>query len=88
MDTDPGTYKIKCVNAGGYVLSGYGQYAFDEGEEVDLVSPETPVSLRAQWNTADTMCRDQGFEIAQLIAAGIFIVTERRRPDLTLVLAP
>ncbi len=69
-------YRIKCVRAGGHVLSGYGQQAFAEGEEVDLLAATTPDALRAaSWAVADSMCRDPANELAQAIAAGHFVVT-------------
>jgi len=84
MAFDKGVYKIKCVKAGGHTLTNYGQQAFAENEELDLLDDATPGTIRAaDWWTADNMCRDTGFEIAQLIAAGDFEVSEKRRPDLS-----
>lgn len=80
---DNGVYKIKCVKAGGHTLTNYGQFAFSEGQEVDLLDAGLPDTIRAgSYWTAENMCRDTGYEIAQLIAAGDFIVVERREPDL------
>jgi len=80
----PGTYKIKCVKVGGHTLTGYGQYAFSENEEIDLLAQSTPPTLRAgTHHTAKAMCEDTTYEIAQLIAAGDFIVTEITPPVTT-----
>lgn len=76
-----GVYKIKCVKPGGHTLINYGQYAFSENEEIDLMDQNLPDTIRCgNWWTANTMCKDQGFEIAQLIAAGDFIITESIMP--------
>lgn len=81
-----GVYKIKCVKQGGYTLKNYGQKVFAEGEEIDLLDANIPETLRAgSWQTANDMCTDTGFELAQLIAAGYFVVTEKERPDLSLL---
>lgn len=83
MSLDLGTYKIKCVCQGGYILNGYGQYIFKEGEEIDLMDQSLPETIRcSNWSTADSICKDVGFEIAQLIIAGNFIITEKRPPNI------
>lgn len=83
MSLDLGVYKIKCIHQGGYVLSGYGQYAFEEGEEIDLMNQSLPETIRcSSWSTADNICKDMGFEIAQLIAIGDFIITEKKSPNM------
>jgi hypothetical protein len=88
-EIDKGVYKIKCVKVGGHTLTKYGQKAFAENEELDLLDDATPATIRAaDWWTADNMCRDTGFEIAQLIAAGDFVVVEKRRPDLSNMTQP
>lgn len=82
-ELDKGVYRIKCVKAGGHTLTNYGQKHFAENEELDLLDDATPATIRAaDWWTADNMCRDTGFELAQLINAGDFEVAEKRRPDL------
>jgi len=79
-----GTYKIKCVKVGGYTLTGYGQYAFAENEEIDLLAQTTPTTLRAgNHHTANAMCKDTTYEIAQLITAGDFVITEITPPVTT-----
>lgn len=86
---DKGVYRIKCVKAGGHTLTNYGQKAFTENEELDLLDDATPDTIRAaDWWTADNMCRDTGFEIAQLIRDGHFTVAEKRQPDLTKMMQP
>lgn len=84
MEIDEGTYKIQCVKAGGHTLSGYGGKTFAEGEEIDLLDASTPETLRcADWGIAENVCSDPSLEIAQLIASGDFVVTEKRRPVLS-----
>lgn len=81
--SDTGVFKIKCVKVGGITLTNYGQQSFSENEELDLLDAETPAALRAgSYSTADTMCRDPARELAQRIAAGEFIITERAVPDM------
>lgn len=81
MSAELGVYKIKCVNPGGCTLTKYGQYAFSENEEIDLLDPGLPDTIRcSNWWTAKTMCTDTGYEIAQRIVAGEFIVTEATLP--------
>ena len=82
MSTE-GVYKIKCVKPGGHTLINYGQYSFSENEEIDLMDQNLPDTLRCgNWWTARTMCTDTGYEIAQLIEAGDFIVTETAPPTV------
>lgn len=82
MSTE-GVYKIKCVKPGGCTLTNYGQYSFSENEEIDLMDQNLPDTLRCgNWWTARTMCTDTGYEIAQLIEAGGFIVTETAHPTV------
>jgi len=89
MAIDRGVYKIKCVKAGGHTLTNYGQYAFTENEEIDLLDQNLPATIRCvDWWTADNMCRDTGFEIAQLMVAGDFVVVEKRQPDLSKMMNP
>jgi len=79
-----GSFVIKCVKAGGYTMTGHGQYEWSEGEERDLLDPdeELPVTLRAgDFWTARTMCADPSIELAQCIAAGDFEVVSEVTPD-------
>ena len=81
MSNELGTYKIECIRPGGYTLTNYGQYSFSENEEIDLMDQNLPDTIRCgSWWTARTMCTDMGYEIAQLIASGDFIVTEATMP--------
>ena len=78
----PGIYSIRCIRPGGRTLTNYGQYAFTEGEVLDLLAETTPDTIKANdYSTARTMCEDIGFELAQRIAAGEFVVAERVAPD-------
>jgi hypothetical protein len=89
MAIDKGTYRIKCVKTGGQILTNYGGYDFAEDAEVDLLDDATPDTLRAgDYWTADNMCRDTGFEIAQRIQAGEFVVVEKRQPDIRNMVTP
>lgn len=82
LDLSRGILKIKCIKSGGYILANYGQYQFDEDEEIDLLDTNLPDTIRCDdWWTADNMCRDIGYEIAQLIMAGYFTITERQQPQ-------
>ncbi len=82
MVVDKGTYRIKCVKPNGQTLTGYDGYDFAEGAEVDLLDDATSATLRAgDYWIADNMCRDIGFEIAQRIQAGEFVVVEKKQPD-------
>lgn len=77
---DLGSYKIKCIKVGGVTLTNYGQYEFSEDEEIDLLDSELPDTIRVgNYLTAQNMCEDIGFEIAQRIQAGEFEITERKR---------
>ena len=68
-----GTYRIKCVKSGGYIMQGYGGYDWEEGEVLDLLASDTPATLRANsFQTARDMCTDQSLELAQRIQAGDF----------------
>ena len=68
-----GTYRIKCVKPGGYIMQGYGGYDWEEGEVLDLLAPDTPDHLRANsYQTARDMCTDPALELAQCIKAGDF----------------
>lgn len=88
-EPDKGVYRIKCVKPGGHTLTKYGAQIFAENEELDLVADSTPSAIRAaDWWTADNMCRDTGYELAQLIVAGHFEVVEKRRPDYSTLLQP
>ena len=80
---DIGSYIVKCVKPGGDTLALYG-FAADEGQEFDLLDPATSESIRVSdfW-TADNMCRDLGFELAQKIAAGHWQVVLARQPPLS-----
>ncbi len=72
---------IKCVKAGGHTLTAYGQYSFDEGEELDLLDAAVPETLRAgSWSIAQSMCEDPAAEIAELITAGHFEVVSSKPP--------
>ncbi len=83
MDIDRGSYTICCVKAGGHTLTGYGQYAFSEGEEINLLSLDTPPSLRCGgFGIATNVCTNPALEIAQLINSGDFEVKEMRRAPL------
>jgi len=82
-ERDIGVYRIKCVKVGGVTLANYGQYGFTQDEEIDLLDPTLPATIKCvDWNTADNMCRDVGFEIAQRVVAGEFVVVEKRAPNL------
>jgi hypothetical protein len=82
MEIDAGKYVVKCVKPGGDTLALYN-FAATEGQAVDLLDAATDASIRAaQFWTAANMCEDQGFELAQKIAAGSWIVVVRREPDL------
>jgi len=86
---NPGVYKIKCLKAGGYTLTNYGQYTFSENEELDILDTATPDTLRAgSYNTAILMCEDTTYELAQLIASGDFSVVQKTPPDLSAILNP
>lgn len=79
---DRGTYRIRCVKVGGVTLTHYGQYVFAQDDEIDLLDQGLPATIRCgDWQTADNVCRDVGFEIAQRIVAGEFVVTEKSRPQ-------
>ena len=79
---DDGILKIKCVKPGGYTLTNYGQYHFNEQDEIDLLDTLLPATIRcSDWWTANNICNDNGYEIAQLIIAGYFIITESRKPQ-------
>ena len=82
-----GALVVKCVKSGGYTMSGYGGYSWDEGEEQDLLDDTLPEALRASdyW-TARNMCHDPALELAQRIAAGDFEVVLERKPDPTVMM--
>lgn len=81
-----GSFVIKCVKVGGLTLSAYGQKAWTEGEELDLLDDGVPDSLRAaDYWTAENMCTDPSLEIAQAVLAGDFEIVLRRRPDPTVL---
>ena len=82
-----GQWWIKCVKAGGHTLTNYGQKAFAEGEEIDLIDDATPDTLRAaDFLTAKNMCTDPALELAQLVAAGDFEVSRKVQPDPTILM--
>ena len=84
MSLDLGVYKIQCANPSGCTLANYGQFSFSDGYEIDLMDQTLPETIRCgDWYTADNMCRDTGFEMAQLIQSGDLIVTERTPPDIS-----
>lgn len=77
-----GEFRIKCIRVGGYVMQGYGNYAWTENEEQNLLDESLPSTLRAgDYNIAYNMCRDPARELAQRIIAGDFIITSEKRPD-------
>ena len=78
-----GIYKIKCIKPGGVTLTNYGHFVFAQNEEIDLLDLALPRAIYcANWPTAENMCKDKGFELAQRIAAGEFIITETRKPEI------
>lgn len=79
---DMGNFIVKCVKVGGDTLSTYG-FAASQGQEVDLLDPATPDNIRAfDYWTAENMCRDTGFELAQKIVAGHWQVVSKRMPEI------
>lgn len=76
-----GKYIVRCLKPGGDTLVTYSTSA-DQGEEIDLLDPGTPDNIRAggYW-TAENMCCDLGFELAQKIARGDWAVIEKRQPQ-------
>lgn len=83
MEFDRGIFVIKCVKAGGHTLTGYGQHAFTEDEELDLLAQATPETIRcSSWVIAQNVCSNPSLEIAQLIIAGDFQITAMRKPAL------
>jgi len=83
MDIDRGEFTIRCLKEGGHILTGYGQYVFAEGDEVNLLSPSTPPTLRCgSFGIAENVCANPALEIAQLITAGDFEVVIKRRASL------
>lgn len=82
---DMGTYKVKCIDQNGVALSTLGGYTFAYEDEIDLLDPNLSGNIRcSNWSTADTLCRDSAFELAQMIEAGRLEVTEQRRPKIKL----
>ncbi|HSC28981.1 MAG TPA: hypothetical protein VLD67_17025 [Vicinamibacterales bacterium] len=78
---DLGEYVVKCIKPGGDTLSTYGDFAATQDQSIDLLADSTPDSLRAgSYWTAQTMCEDPGFELAQKIAAGTWQVVSKRQP--------
>lgn len=79
--SDVGCFKIRCVKSGGLTLVGYGAFHFDENQEVDLLDPSLPATLRcATWGVAQLVCSDPSTELAQLVANGALVVSESRKP--------
>jgi hypothetical protein len=77
---DLGEYRIKCVKQGGETVPIY-DYGALEGEELDLLDPELPDTLRAaDYQTACNMCEDVGFPLAQRIADGSWVLVRKRAP--------
>ena len=77
---DIGQYVVKCVKPGGDTLTTYS-FAAAQDQVVDLLDAGTPANLRAgSYWTAQTMCEDTGFELAQKIAAGSWQIITRRQP--------
>lgn len=75
-----GKYVVKCLKSGGDTLLTYGYTAL-QNQEVDLLDPSTPDNLRAGgYLTAENMCMDIGFELAQKIASGDWAVVEKVLP--------
>ena len=78
---DTGQYVVKCVKPGGDTLALYG-FAATENQVVDLLDAGTPANIRAgSFWTAQTMCEDVGFELAQKIRDGLWVVVTRREPE-------
>ncbi len=76
-----GSFVIRCVKSGGYTMTAYGQYAWAEDEEKDLMDATLPATLKAgDYHTARNMCRDPARELAQAITAGDFVVVSERFP--------
>lgn len=81
MIVNKGVFKIKCVKVGGHTLTGYGQYAFAENEEIDLLSDTAPGTIRcASLGIAKNICSNLHLELAQLILAGYFQIIETQEP--------
>ncbi len=86
-----GQYKIKNVSGRRLQLRGYGQYNFEVDEEIDLLDPAVPSTLRAaDWHTAQNMVGYARvrrppiyavYELAQRIESGDLEVTEIVRND-------
>ena len=83
-EIDLGSHVVKCVKVGGLTLNGFGQYAFAEDEQVDLMDENLDARIRAYPNyaTALNMTTDTGFEFAQHVAAGDIVVVSTRQPNL------
>ena len=81
-DLARGMYVIRCVKDGGLTLTEYGQYEFGDEEDVNLLNPEVPETLRANdyW-VAHVMCTDTGFELAQRISAGELEIVKTIKPS-------
>jgi hypothetical protein len=86
MAIDVGEYVVKCVKPGGDTLALYN-FAATEGQVIDLLDAGTDEKIRAGgfW-TAQNMCEDLGFELAQKIVAGTWFVVVRREPNTDVVL--
>ena len=85
MRRDVGKYIIRCIKSGGVTLTNYGQKYFAEEEELDLLNELAPSTIKASdFSTASNMCEDSGFELAQRIASGEFIIVLRIRPTFKL----
>lgn len=82
---DIGEYVIKCVKPGGDTLALYGNFAATEGQVINLLDAGTDDRIRAggYW-TAQNMCEDVGFELAQKIKAGTWQLVSKREPTIDL----
>lgn len=82
MSYDPGEYIVQCVKLGGDALTLYG-FSAVYGQEIDLLSDATPATLRASdFDTAENMCTDTGFELAAKIFSGDWRIVKTRRGAL------
>lgn len=79
---DIGEYTVKCVKPGGDTLATYS-FTATQDQVVNLLDEATPANLRAgSYWTAQTMCEDTGFELAQKIRDGLWQLVSKRQPVL------
>lgn len=81
-----GDVRVQCVKTGGYTMTAYGQYVWAQDEVRSLFDDTLPASLRVEdYSTAHNMVVDPGYELAQRIAYGDFVLVEDRLPDSSFV---